>query len=531
MASNTHPLLRPAALVLLAPFATVAGAGAGELNPSGSARFANSAQVTSLAQFGDVRPTDWAHQALTNLNERYGCVAGHTSGTYSGQRTMSRFEAAALLNACLDRATEKTDALKALVAEFEAERAILYGRVDGLEKNVGLLEAQQFSTTTKLSGHATMVLGGTAFGGNAINGRANTVNTVSQGALPLTNAFTFNFDVKLILDTSLAGQDLLRTVLRGGNFDGTNNSFGGGGPTTLATLETAFQEASGPNAVGIYKLYYQAPIGGGLTLTLGPRVAQEDLLAYWPSVYPASPVLDVFTIGGAPVAINYNRGAGAGLWWQDQGWSLSAGYVAANGSDGSPATGGLGTANAGSSGSVQLAYQQQQWGLSVLYSAVQGGVTPYGTLNLLANGLNGASTNLTQALALNGNWQPANPGWIPSISAGVGLNRTVFNQPQPASTPTASRSWSVGLQWLDALAAGNTAGMAFGQAPYATSLSGGQTANDSNWMWEWWYAFQLSDNISITPALFYLSRPLGQETPAGQNFNQLGALLKTQFRF
>jgi hypothetical protein len=34
-------------------------------------------QVTSVSQFSDVRPTDWAYQALSNLVERYGCVAGY----------------------------------------------------------------------------------------------------------------------------------------------------------------------------------------------------------------------------------------------------------------------------------------------------------------------------------------------------------------------------------------------------------------------------------------------------------------------
>ncbi|MFU8884705.1 MAG: iron uptake porin, partial [Cyanobacteriota bacterium] len=107
-------------------------------------------QVTSVSQFNDVRPTDWAYQALSNLIERYGCVAGYPDGTFKGGRAMTRFEAAALLNACLDRVTEVTDELKRLMAEFEKELAVLKGRVDGLEAKVGELEAQQFSTTTKL---------------------------------------------------------------------------------------------------------------------------------------------------------------------------------------------------------------------------------------------------------------------------------------------------------------------------------------------------------------------------------------------
>ena len=72
---------------------------------------------------------------------------------------MTRYEAAALLNACLDRVTEVTDELRRLMAEFETELAILKGRVDGLEAKVGELEATQFSTTTKLKGKATYVIG------------------------------------------------------------------------------------------------------------------------------------------------------------------------------------------------------------------------------------------------------------------------------------------------------------------------------------------------------------------------------------
>ena len=89
----------------------------------------------------------------------------------------------------------------------------------------------------------------------------------------------------------------------------------------------------------------------------------------------------------------------------------------------------------------------------------------------------------------------------------------------------------VGLQWSDVFAKGNQFGMAVGQPIFATALKGGDTPNDGNYVWEWWYKFQVTDNISVTPALFYLSRPLGQETPSGDSFNQLGGLIKTSFSF
>ena len=141
-------LVAPAALGLLAT-----GANAAELNINGVSDYAASAdQVTSVTQFSDVYPTDWAYQALANLVETYGCVAGYPNGTFRGNRAMTRYEAAALLNACLDQITEVTDELRRLLKEFETELAILKGRVDGLEARVGELEATQFATTTKLKG-------------------------------------------------------------------------------------------------------------------------------------------------------------------------------------------------------------------------------------------------------------------------------------------------------------------------------------------------------------------------------------------
>ena len=53
---------------------------------------------------------------------------------------------------------------------------------------------------------------------------------------------------------------------------------------------------------------------------------------------------------------------------------------------------------------------------------------------------------------------------------------------------------------------------------------------DGQYAWEFWYQFQVTDNISVTPALFYLSRPLGSVTQ-GESFNQFGGLVKTTFNF
>ena len=66
-------LVAPAALGLIAT-----GANAAELSIKDVSVYAADAeQVTSVTQFSDVYPTDWAYQALANLVETYGCVAGY----------------------------------------------------------------------------------------------------------------------------------------------------------------------------------------------------------------------------------------------------------------------------------------------------------------------------------------------------------------------------------------------------------------------------------------------------------------------
>ena len=118
-------MLAPVALGMVAPVA----ASAADLNIAAVNQY-SSEQVTSVSQLSDVQPTDWAYQALSNLVERYGCVAGYPNGTYGGGKAMTRFEAAALLNACLDRVSEVTDEIKRLQAEFTSELAVIRGRVE-----------------------------------------------------------------------------------------------------------------------------------------------------------------------------------------------------------------------------------------------------------------------------------------------------------------------------------------------------------------------------------------------------------------
>jgi len=435
----------------------------------------------------------------------------------------------ALLAAGTASAQEPTDDPALRQQQGDAEQQLqdardLQDALEQLKRRVEELEATQFAPTTKLKGLASLVVGSNRFEGSD---RPEVIKTRDQ-----FGATTFNYDLKIYLDTSFTGEDLLRIRLRSGNFDRSSNSFYGAGPSKLSILETAFQEQSGPDVFSVNRLYYQVPLGQGFTATLGPRVGQLDLFALRPSLYPAESVLDLFTLKGAPAAYNFKLGAGAGLWWQSRsGFSVSTNYVAGNANQGDPNKGGIGTANAASTGSLQIAYKRPQWAAAAVVSSVQnaGGVIDYAT-NFTLDSLK--NPGHTIAFGLSGYWQPLQSGWMPSISAGWGFNRTDYAAEVNREGLVAnSQSWSVGLQWSNALIPGNVLGMAVGQPIFATSLYGGDTPRDSNFAWEWWYKVQVSDNLAVTPALFLLSRPLGAKTPAGESFGQLGALLKTTLHF
>ena len=196
---------------------------------------------------------------------------------------------------------------------------------------------------------------------------------------------------------------------------------------------------------------------------------------------------------------------------------MSANDVAANGADSSQ---GLFNSDSAATSTVQLGYGQENWGLAAIYSFIDGGVgvpgaTPFITRQIEEEGVR--SNNF----GLSGFWQPAERGWIPSISAGYGINSSSRGDLRT------SQSWMVGLQWSDVLAKGNSFGMGVGQPAFATATRNGADTETDVWAWEWWYQWQVSDAISVTPAILYLNNPGGNE---GGN-DQFGALLKTNFRF
>lgn len=544
-----HLLLAPAGVGLLAPLAAPVSAADAmadymrQMDHAAIQALSDQLQVTSINQFGDVMPTDWAYQALSNLISRYGCVAGYPDGTFRGGKAMSRFEAAALLNACLDRITETTDQLERLMKEFQKELAVLKGRVDGLEAQVGELEATQFSTTTKLRGKVDMVLGGTKYTGDF--GSYNNLVTRNPSGTPTgpqpQEALSFNYRWTLDLDTSFTGKDLLYTRLRSGNFQ--NSAFGGNSNAyvPLAMLDVANSNA---DEVKLDKLWYMFPmLGDNGMVFVGPRIENYYMLASQPTIYAEGDfILKWFKDRGAPGVYGNSSGAGAGFWLATDrakngtrlSWSNN--YVARDGSNSDSSQGGIGTDNSEGKFVSQLAYGNRQWQISTAYAYTQSNMTMGRGTPLGARSV--AADSNASSWAINAFWQPQNSGWIPSLSLGYEISW--FNTAELSDgARSQSQSWMAGLEWDDAFIDDNALGFGIGGGQWMSALKGGDTPNDGNMVMELWYKFQVSDNISVTPAIFYLSRPFGQLTGSSaryggagsDSFGTLGYLVKSTFRF
>ncbi len=233
------------------------------------------AQVNSVSQLSDVQATDWAFQALQSLVERYGCIAGYPNGTYRGNRAMTRYEFAAGLNACLNRVNEliatatgdvvkKDDiaTLQKLQEQFSTELTALRGRVDVVEAKAAQLEANQFSTTTKLNGVA-IIAPVSVFTGDNARGQKIDRNPI------LADRVRLNFV------TSFTGEDQLFTRLQATNL----NALSG---TTTFTPEGDLR-FSGPtyssgntNQVVLDALNYSFPLGKNTKVILEGNAGAAD---------------------------------------------------------------------------------------------------------------------------------------------------------------------------------------------------------------------------------------------------------------
>ncbi|MBF2027786.1 MAG: carbohydrate porin [Oscillatoriales cyanobacterium C42_A2020_001] len=313
-------------------------------------------QVTSVSQFSDVKPTDWAYQALQSLVERYGCIVGYPDKTYRGNRAITRYEFAAGLNACLDKIQEliaaatadfvrkeDLEVVKRLQEEFAAELAALRGRVEALEVRSATLEKQQFSTTTKLTGTVWFNLTG-AFAGDDVTAERSLATPNSAFAPPRRDAnnrptrvqredaeITLGYYTFLNFNTSFTGKDLLVTQLVAGNGNSPVNQFVSAG--FFNSWGTPFLDQTGVvNAtnVSIRELFYQFPINDNIRVAIGPRLNHYRYFDTNRFTFFLTGATS-FNSNGSTLLNAVDRGSGAVIIWTiNPQFQFTAAYLAEN---------------------------------------------------------------------------------------------------------------------------------------------------------------------------------------------------------
>ncbi|NJM27595.1 MAG: iron uptake porin [Pseudanabaena sp. RU_4_16] len=524
----------------------------------------NAQNVTSVSQLSDVKPTDWAFTALQSLVERYGCIAGYPDRTYRGQRAMTRYEFAAGLNACLDKINEIITAgladkvskedlavVQKLQEEFAAELAALRGRVEALEAKSAQIEAQQFSTTTKLNGLAFFNITGSS-ANRAVRreiGRRDPVTGAPLLELRNNPNVTFSNLVWLNLLTSFTGKDLLVTQLVAGNGDSPNSENGFASAGLLNTWGTPFTEqtpaGAGANKVALQEFSYQFPIFNDKTqLKIGPAIV-------WYRVFDQNRFTLFLNGSGTFNSINstlsspVKQGAGAvvSTALSDQ-IELMVGYLAENNTF-LPGTRSAGNPNEGLFGGTNILTGQvtfspsRDFNLRLLYSHVNQQPNPFnGQVGGLApingqadDGFGGALNNAQSDIYI------ANFDWL--VSKGFGLfgrysfSNTNLNPSNGLRSrgSISAQAFQIGLAFPDLFKEGAQGTISFGMPFNYTSgrnflVSGGGDGG-IQYDLEATYFLPISRNIAIVPNLYVIFNP----NNFSSNPTVFAANMRMQFNF
>ncbi|BAY15415.1 S-layer region-like protein [Anabaenopsis circularis NIES-21] len=474
-------------------------------------------QVTSVSQFSDVQPTDWAFQALQSLVERYGCIAGYPNGTYRGNRALTRYEFAAGLNACLDRVNEliatatadlvtKEDlaTLQRLQEEFSAELATLRGRVDALEARTSELEANQFSTTTKLVGEAIFTVAA-PFGGD----RADT-DTDRNNNRNLDSNVILADRVRLNLYTSFTGSDRLQTRLQARNLTQFGTSVTGTNMTRLG------HDGDNSNEVEVDKLNYEFNL-----VSDAIRVKVDAFGAeLWNNINVFNPD---FRSSGTGALSRYGRfspiyrasspgGAGLTVTVNPKGpISLTGAYLAPNASDPSQ---GNGLFNGSNAYFGQIDFKpSKQINLGFAYSHTYQNDGADIDVNLFGSQGSSLSSRPFGNIGTTANNYSFMANFRPTDKIGVGGWVGYTDAQADAGTTSGDAEiwyWAANLSIKDLGREGNTLGIIFGQPPKVTDLNFGGRANtdrDTSYHLEGLYKIKVSDNILVTPGLLVVFNP------------------------
>ncbi len=447
-------------------------------------------QTTDSTEVADIiKPGDWQYTALQGLATKYSCNANLNN------QPVSQIEFARGLNTCLNRvetvlaqqptiqpapssavSQEDLEVLKRLTQEFRAQLTEIDGKLVAADKKIAQAQATQFSTTTKLKGEAVFNVAGLLSGGDS------------------TNAI-FGDRVRLLFESSFTGKDRLWTRLATGNQASLNGTFRNPNSTGAQVIDT-----NGNNSVGIDWLAYQFPVGNTNVYVAAYNGLQVD---YAPSFAPyfddftgASGAIGSFAESSPIYKIGGGTGVGATIPVADTGLaSVSVGYFAFDANRTATDRGLFGTDN---SLLGQLNFK--------LTPQLEAGVTYVNSSHSGVNLFGGAGVTVGTTLANTsvGRTSANSYGLALAYKASDKLSFNGFAMKTDANkggTIGKHDIWSYGggIAFPDVDGKGSLAGIFVGAEPYV----GG--AGNTPFHIEGFYKYKLSENLSITPGIIYLT--------------------------
>ena len=490
-------LVAGAALSLVAPVASHAS----NVNLEGMKSYSNSSNSSGINNdYLNIEPGDFIHQSINDLANSRGCSVDISN------RSISRYEAASIVNSCLGDVAEVSTVERSLIDEFSSELALIRGRIDGIEARLNEFEAGTFSSTTTMDGKAV-------FGLMAVDGHEDLGETNTVGSDDPTDKVTAAWVYQMNLNTSFTGDDNLYVRLKAQN----------GWVNMRAKPGTYHNEAGGgTGTVTVDKIWYTFPIGEKWEATVGPKIENYYMLAATPSVYKPK-VLKAFRFAGHGVAFGATTSTGLGIKYTgDNGFASS---VTVNSQGGDDSAGFL-TKEDANKVNIMAAYTQDNYHVSATYSTQTNGWDEwhyYSTQNLDSGNMD------TDGWALRGWWRPDETGTaIPSISVGFDTMTMTGN----GNGYTDANGYVLGLNWSDTFQPGDTVGIAFGQPLKGTENTDATPTRAENsedvdpFLWEAYYSFKPNDSIEITPGIFG-----GSDIRDGVEDDIFGAVITSTFRF
>ena len=468
-------LVAPAALGFLLPNT----AKAAELNLVDISRYSGE-NVENISNFSELYPSDWSYQSIKDVLISRNCSNLMPSGS------ISRFEAASIINSCLKDYVQITEIEKRLIDEFNSELSLIKSSFDGLDERSNEVEAGSFSTTTVASFSADFAIGAvngksvTVSGGETtvtgdVDGDGTNETVVVKKADETKNAeaMSFDYSYEIGLSTSFTGEDSLDVALVAG-------------AGTLSELDLSKDDGSTLVVDGIS---YTLPLGDKATAFVSHGV-EGSALFNTACVYEG-PSDTLSSCGAVSSAIDEDdQTIGAGVSYDfGNGFNVSFGYEGQG-----DTTAGLGSKEGLDSIAAQVAYSNDTFGLSLTGARIET-----------------SETNDDTFTAINAFFSPDEAG-LPSISVGYEKG----DVGGAASNVDETTSYFIGIQW-DELGEG-VLGLAAGTHTPIVENS------DSLLMYEAYYSYPVNDGMTITPLIYTKDHAKGTD-------NETGLMVKTSFSF